>query len=71
MGGEEYDAHEEALTSVLAAGLPFPKSPSMQVQHALVDRDSGPKKQEREARGWWDVRLRGVLGDMKRREELK
>ncbi len=62
--GLEYDddrLRRTVVDSLVASGLPIPKSPSLQ----LVGSE---KRQEREERGWWSLRFREVLKDVVDRE---
>ncbi|KAK0452990.1 uncharacterized protein EV420DRAFT_1557910 [Desarmillaria tabescens] len=62
--GLEYDddrLQRTVVDSLVASGLPIPKSPSLQ----LVGSE---KRQEREERGWWSLRFREVLKDVVGRE---
>ncbi|KAK0187281.1 hypothetical protein F5146DRAFT_985383 [Armillaria mellea] len=62
--GLEYDddrLQRTVVDSLVASGLPIPKSPSFQ----LIGSE---KRQEREERGWWSLRFREVLKDVVGRE---
>lgn len=48
------------MTPLLDAGLPVPKSPSVQI----LDGQGDSMQQEREERGWWTVRFQQVLQEM-------
>ncbi|KAK7460497.1 Protein T2 [Stygiomarasmius scandens] len=54
------------LNSILASGLPFPKSPSLQeasiaMRRNELDYDNDSMRLEREERGWWSLRFKQVL----------
>jgi serine/arginine repetitive matrix protein 2 len=61
---------QQSVLSILACGLPLPKSPSIQ----LVDLANGPAgdpgQLEREERGWWSLRFQQVLREVQRRQDL-
>jgi hypothetical protein len=59
---------KSSVLSVMASGLPLPKSPSIQVEDASVDAVPDRLQQEREERGWWSVRFQQVLREMYRRD---
>jgi hypothetical protein len=66
---------ERSMLSILASGLPFPKSPSVQLDE-LVNPNPNPnegsirdaKRLEREERGWWSLRFQQVLREMQRQD---
>jgi len=53
---------QTSVSAIVTNGLPLPKSPSAQ----MTERGAGPASQEREARGWWDLRFQQVLREMQR-----
>ncbi|KAK0486581.1 hypothetical protein IW261DRAFT_1456219 [Armillaria novae-zelandiae] len=58
--GLEYDddrLQRTVVDSLVASGLPLPKSPSLQFV-------GSEKRQEREERGWWSLRFREVMRDV-------
>jgi hypothetical protein len=60
---------QQSVLSLLASGLPLPKSPSIQ----LDERENngpiiGDKQLEREERGWWSLRFQQVLREMQRQD---
>lgn len=62
--GLEYDddrLQRTVVDSLVASGLPLPKSPSSQFV-------GSEKRQEREERGWWSLRFREALKDVVGRE---
>ncbi|KAG6894826.1 hypothetical protein C0992_004450 [Termitomyces sp. T32_za158] len=64
------DTHE-ALRTLVASGLPMPKSPSMILCAGGAGAGAGgevQRKEEREERGWWAMRFRRVLREVVRRE---
>ncbi|KAG2048650.1 hypothetical protein BDR06DRAFT_1024322 [Suillus hirtellus] len=58
----------QSVLSILASGLPFPKSPSMQLHGVEVGQAGDAEQQEREERGWWSLRFHEVLREIQRRE---
>lgn len=56
--------------SILACGLPIPKSPSLQFEDPKTGADDS-KRQEQEERGWWSVRFQQVLAELLREMPLK
>lgn len=58
------------LTSILACGLPLPKSPSMQLQESPHCEPEDQTLQEREERGWWTLRFQQVLHEMQRQDTI-
>ncbi|CCL98499.1 uncharacterized protein FIBRA_00497 [Fibroporia radiculosa] len=55
-----------AVKSIVASGLPFPKSPSMQLEDQSSSRSGDSVEQEREERGWWSLRFQQVLREFQR-----
>jgi len=58
----------QSVLSILASGLPFPKSPSMQLQGVELGQAGDAEQQEREERGWWSLRFHEVLREIQGRE---
>jgi serine/arginine repetitive matrix protein 2 len=56
-----------SVRALLAAGLPLPKSPSIQIDDAVRGRRAPEHAAEREERGWWALRFQQVLREMQRR----
>jgi hypothetical protein len=56
---------EQSILSILASGLPLPKSPSAQIEVAAKHYEDD-KQQEREERGWWSLRYQQVLRELQR-----
>ncbi|KAI0262113.1 hypothetical protein BC834DRAFT_972323 [Gloeopeniophorella convolvens] len=56
------DNLQTSISAILSSGLPFPKSPSVQLGETRADS----AQQEREARGWWALRFQQVLREMQR-----
>ena len=54
-------AVQQPVLSLLAAGLPLPKSPSMQMAELAC---GGSEQQEREERGWWSKRFHEVFAEL-------
>ena len=52
------------MTPLLDAGLPVPKSPSVQVLDVKNGQQGDSMQQEREERGWWSVRFQQILQEM-------
>jgi len=70
VGDYEQDTYH-CVKSILASGLPMPKSPSMQldaVSDTQSDRDANTTEQEREERGWWSLRFHQVLREFQRQD---
>jgi len=63
----EFDARQSVM-AILASGLPLPKSPSTQLEEALLGQASDTVQQEREERGWWSLRFHQVLRETRRGE---
>jgi serine/arginine repetitive matrix protein 2 len=62
---------KRSLLSILAAGLPFPKSPSVQIkEQEKGDVSFDDIQLEREERGWWTLRFQQVLREMQRSEAM-
>lgn len=59
------DTHQ-TVASLLASGLPLPKSPSVQAAEMQDGRDNDPVREEREERGWWSVRFQQVFRELQR-----
>ncbi|KAG6917414.1 hypothetical protein DXG01_002683 [Tephrocybe rancida] len=63
-----YDKHQ-AVFSLLASGLPLPKSPSAQIADIQCGAsDEAPMMQEREERGWWSLRFQQVFRELQRQD---
>lgn len=60
---------KSSVLALLAAGLPLPKSPSIQIEEASTGSTTHGSQLEREERGWWALRFQQVLKEMQRREE--
>ncbi|KAG0696358.1 hypothetical protein DFH29DRAFT_1072112 [Suillus ampliporus] len=58
----------QSVLSILASGLPFPKSPSMQLHGVEHGQAGDAEQQEREERGWWSLRFHEVLQEIRERE---
>ncbi|KAH7914933.1 hypothetical protein BJ138DRAFT_1078560 [Hygrophoropsis aurantiaca] len=56
------------ILSILASGLPLPKSPSMQAEGAAGGIGSDAKQQEREERGWWSLRFHQILQEVQKQD---
>lgn len=52
------------MAPLLDAGLPVPKSPSIQVLDVKNGQQGDSMQQEREERGWWSVRFQQILQEM-------
>ena len=63
----ELDTRQSVL-SILASGLPLPKSPSIQLDDSVNGQASDAKQLEREERGWWSLRFQQVLREMQRQD---
>ena len=61
---------QKSVTSILASGLPLPKSPSIQSDERALGKWKDSKQQEREERGWWSLRFEQVLREMQRQDYL-
>lgn len=63
---EAEDSATQGIISILASGLPLPKSPSLQ----MIENRGGEVKdntlREREERGWWVLRFQQTLKEMQR-----
>ncbi|KAL6297999.1 hypothetical protein BKA93DRAFT_754489 [Sparassis latifolia] len=58
----------QSVMAIMSSGLPMPKSPSMQLEHAAAYKNE-PTQQEREERGWWSLRFQQVLREMQRQDQ--
>jgi hypothetical protein len=59
------------VASILAAGLPLPKSPSQQLRAESNASEVDVVEQEREERGWWSLRFQQILREMQdQRQEV-
>ncbi|KAG1764437.1 Dbl homology domain-containing protein [Suillus occidentalis] len=58
----------QSVLSILASGLPFPKSPSMQLHGVELGQAGDAEQQEREERGWWSLRFHEVLREIQGQE---
>ncbi|TCD70366.1 hypothetical protein EIP91_003718 [Steccherinum ochraceum] len=65
----EYDT-QQSVAAIRSAGLPMPKSPSVQVQDLRTGAAGSAVDQEREERGWWSLRFQQVLGEMRRQDPI-
>ncbi|TDL16312.1 hypothetical protein BD410DRAFT_844516 [Rickenella mellea] len=63
----EQDTRQSVL-SILAAGLPLPKSPSLQIEDIQKNAAVDAPHQEREERGWWALRFQQVLREFQRQD---
>jgi hypothetical protein len=61
------DTHQTVF-SLLASGLPLPKSPSVQEADLRQGGITDPTKEEREERGWWSVRFQQVFRELQRQD---
>lgn len=61
------DTHQTVF-SLLASGLPLPKSPSIQDADVQRGEANDSTKQEREERGWWSVRFQQVFRELQRQD---
>jgi hypothetical protein len=60
---------KRSVLSILASGLPLPKSPSIQIEEqAVTEIPADDTQAEREERGWWTLRFQQVLREMQRGE---
>ncbi|EIN12628.1 hypothetical protein PUNSTDRAFT_130885 [Punctularia strigosozonata HHB-11173 SS5] len=57
-----------SVVSLLAAGLPVPKSPSLQMDEILAGRGGEARDLEREERGWWAMRFQQVQREVQRQD---
>lgn len=58
----------QSVMSILASGLPLPKSPSVQIEEISLGQVADVLQQEREERGWWSLRFQQVLREMQRQD---
>lgn len=63
---ENNTTNQQTVMSLVASGLPIPKSPSLQLAEPQTTRSLA----EREERGWWSLRFHEVLRDLQSREAL-
>ncbi|KAG6841588.1 hypothetical protein C0991_009344 [Blastosporella zonata] len=62
-----YEKHQ-AVFSLLASGLPLPKSPSAQIADIYSGATDDTTTQEREERGWWSLRFQQVFRELQRQD---
>lgn len=65
----EHDTRQSVM-SLLASGLPLPKSPSLQIEEVRERSADDPALREREERGWWALRYQQVLRELQRYSPL-
>ncbi|KAL5514024.1 hypothetical protein ACEPAG_2785 [Sanghuangporus baumii] len=58
----------QTVMSILASGLPLPKSPSVQIGELEKSAAQDASLREREERGWWALRFQQILHEMQRDE---
>ena len=58
----------QTVMSILASGLPLPKSPSVQIEELEKNAVQDASIREREERGWWTLRFQQILHEMQRDE---
>ncbi|RDB22057.1 hypothetical protein Hypma_010962 [Hypsizygus marmoreus] len=63
----EKDTHK-TIFSLLASGLPLPKSPSGQVAALREGERADARNLEREERGWWSLRFQQVFRELQRQD---
>ena len=59
---------KRTVMSLLASGLPLPKSPSVQMEDMEKNRQNDVALREREERGWWALRFQQTLRDFQRED---
>lgn len=59
---------QKPVLSILAAGLPLPKSPSMQLEESERGLARDSEQQEREERGWWSKRFHEVFSELSKHD---
>ncbi|KAF8834263.1 hypothetical protein BDN67DRAFT_1072748 [Paxillus ammoniavirescens] len=59
---------QKPVLSILASGLPFPKSPSMQIEESQHGRVVDSEQEEREERGWWSKRFHEVFFELSKQD---
>ncbi|KIK92676.1 hypothetical protein PAXRUDRAFT_561759 [Paxillus rubicundulus Ve08.2h10] len=59
---------QKPVLSILASGLPFPKSPSMQIEESQHGRVVDSEQEEREERGWWSKRFHDVFFELSKQD---
>lgn len=60
----ETELRQSTVMSILASGLPLPKSPSVQLEEIEIDRRQDVTLREREERGWWALRFKQTLREL-------
>lgn len=72
-GLDSEDDVRNAMDSLLYAGLPMPKSPSVQIHenrtNVVAEKKEDCKRLEREERGWWSMRFKQVLREFQRQQQ--
>lgn len=70
VGDYEQDTYH-CVKSILASGLPMPRSPSMQLEgrDIEVEPSTDTTEQEREERGWWSLRFHQVMREFQRQQQ--
>ena len=65
--GTDRDEHSrQTVMSILASGLPLPKSPSVQIAEAQKSAVGDAALREREERGWWALRFQEILYELQK-----
>lgn len=59
---------KQSVMSILASGLPLPKSPSLQMDEVKQGILGDATQLEREERGWWALRFQQVFRELQRQE---
>ena len=60
----EAGVRQATVMSILASGLPLPKSPSVQLEEMETERRQDATLREREERGWWTLRFKQTLREL-------
>lgn len=59
---------QQTVFSLLASGLPLPKSPSAQLVDLQHGQPGDIRRQEREERGWWSLRFQQIFRELQRQD---
>ncbi|KAH8109055.1 hypothetical protein DFH11DRAFT_1731320 [Phellopilus nigrolimitatus] len=69
-GLDQEASTRQTVMSILASGLPLPKSPSGQIGELEKGQADDATLREREERGWWALRFQQTLHEMQREDLL-
>lgn len=65
-GTDQEENTRQTVMSILASGLPLPKSPSVQIGEIEKNAAGDVALREREERGWWALRFQQTLHELRK-----